>query len=212
MTEKNRLERIYSTGGPSDIPWIRETPPRALVELISEQKTIRPCRAVDLGCGTGYYAIWLACLGFEVTGIDVSPSAIREARRNAADKGSGCRFLEADILGELGELEAKFDFAYNWHLLHHIYPAKRPAYAANAHRLLQRGGRHLSVCFSEEDPLFGGEGKYRRTSIGTTLYFSTEDEIRDLFAPLFRIDELKTIETEGKTAPHLSIWALMTRD
>lgn len=210
MTKKERLERIYSTGKPSDIPWIRESPPQAFVDLIAGRKTIPPCTAIDLGCGVGHYAIWLDSLGFSVTGIDVSPSAIREARRNAAHKGAGCSFVESDILGDLSGLETTFDFAYNWHLLHHIYPDERYAYADNAHRLLRPGGRHLSVCFSEEDPQFGGAGKYRTTSMGTTLYFSSEDEIRDLFAPLFRIDELKTIETEGKAASHRSVWALMT--
>jgi SAM-dependent methyltransferase len=211
MKKRNLLERIYSSGKPADIPWVREPPPRALVELIEERNKIPPGKAVDLGCGTGHSAIWLASLGFNVTGIDVSPSAIREARRNAEEKDAGCSFLAADVLGDLAHLEERFDFAYNWHLLHHIYPEERPAYAANVFRLLRPGGRHLSVCFCEQDPQFGGSGKYRKTSMGTVLYFSSEDEIRELFAPHFRIEELKTIETEGKSEPHLSVWALMTK-
>ena len=52
---------------------------------------VRPCLAIDLGCGAGNYAVWLAGLGFAVTGVDSSPAAIRIARGKAAEEGAGAR-------------------------------------------------------------------------------------------------------------------------
>ncbi|MFC2142454.1 class I SAM-dependent methyltransferase [Acidobacteriota bacterium] len=210
MTNQYDLDRIYRTRSPEDIPWSRDDPPRALVEFL-EKGRVSPCKTIDLGCGTGNYSIYLAGRGFDVTGVDFAPTAIKQAMAKAGAAGIPCLFLAADLLGELVEITESFDFAYDWHLMHHIYPENRQHYTRNVNRLLAPGGRYLSVCFSEDDPAFGGTGKYRTTSMGTRLYFSSEKEMRELFEPNFVIEELKTIETEGKTAPHLSVWAFMIK-
>lgn len=204
------LDRIYRELSQEEIPWNIEEPPKALVELVEGGK-LRPCKAVDLGCGTGNYAIYLAGKGFDVTGVDISPTAIRIAEDNARKKGVRCRFVVADVLGDLKELKETFDFAYDWELLHHIFPKQRQRYVRNVYRKLNPKGRYLSLRFSEKDPQFGGSGKYRETPLGTLLYFSSEDELRDLFEPYFHIDELTTIEVSGKSAPHLAVYAFMEK-
>jgi len=204
------IDRIYQTVPLDSIPWNSGTPPDALVALVTGG-IVRPCRTIDLGCGAGNYAIWLAGLGFDVTGVDSSPTAIRIAEKNAREKGVRCRFIVADLLGDLHEVSGTFDFAFDWELLHHIFPEDRETYARNVHRVLSHGGTYLSVCFSEEDPQFGGTGKFRRTPIGTTLYFSSESELRELFSPYFVVRELKTIEIGGRYGPHQAIYALLGR-
>jgi hypothetical protein len=78
--------------------------------------------------------------------------------------------------------------------------------------MLRSGGKYFSLCFSEEEPpLFGGKGKYRKTPLGTTLYFSSERELQELFEPLFLIEQLCTIEVAGKKGPHMAVKALMSR-
>lgn len=204
------MDEIYRNRALEEIPWIVEKPPEVLVDLI-ESGVIRPCEAVDLGCGTGNYAIYLAGRGFQVTGIDISPTAIGIARENAKSKGARCDFIAADVLGDLDEVGKTFDFAYDWELLHHIFPEQRTKYVENVSRLLKQNGCYLSVCFSEKSPQFGGSGKYRETPLGTVLYFSSETELRDLFERYFQIRELKTIQISGKAAPHLAIYAFMEK-
>jgi 2-polyprenyl-3-methyl-5-hydroxy-6-metoxy-1,4-benzoquinol methylase len=61
---------------------------------------LAPGRALDLGCGEGGDAVWLAAQGWTVTGIDIAPTAIARARAAAAAAGlSGdrIRFLAADL-------------------------------------------------------------------------------------------------------------------
>ena len=166
---------------------------------------------VDLGCGTGAYALFLASRGFDVTGIDIASAAITMARENAAKKGISCRFVVADLCGSMREVEETFEFAYDWQLLHHIFPEAREKYLANVERLLNPGAPYLSVCFSERSDQFGGRGKYRRTPLGTTLYFSSERELVSLFHTRFSIEELTTIEIEGKFEPHAAIYALLRK-
>ncbi len=204
------MDRIYQTIPLERIPWHLETPPDALVELV-EKGIIRPCKAIDMGCGAGTSAIYLASRGFDMTGVDGSPTAIRLAQRRAQEKGVRCRFLVADLLGDLHEIPETFDFAYDWEVLHHIFPDDRETYIRNVSRMLNPQGRYWSVCFSEADPQFGGEGKFRRTPIGTTLYFSSESEIRDLLSPSFLIQEVKTIEIGGKFGSHRAVYVLAMR-
>ena len=54
-------------------------------------------------------------------------------------------------------------------------------------------------------------GKYRETRFSTVLYFSSEDELRDLFEPYFNIKILKTIEIRGKPNSHLANYAFLER-
>ncbi|HUH78689.1 MAG TPA: class I SAM-dependent methyltransferase [Methanoregula sp.] len=204
------IDMIYRTIPLDRIPWNSEVLPEALADLVGSGG-VRPCRAVDLGCGAGNYAIALAGRGFEVTGIDSSPTAVRIAAESAREKGVSCTFIAADLLGDLHEVTGTFDFAYDWELLHHIFPEDRERYVRNVHRLLNPEATYLSVSFSEDDPQFGGTGKYRKTGIGTTLYFSSEAEIRALFSPYFAIRELRTIDVPGKYGTHRAVYALSGR-
>lgn len=199
---QQQMERVYGEMPPENIPWNISKPPELLVEAVKSGK-IQPCKTVDLGCGAGNYAVWLAQQGFDVTGMDISEHAIEIARQLAAKIGVSCRFVVADLLNEISEYHGNFHFAFDWELLHHISPEDRPNYLRNVHGILKPGGKYFSVCFSESDPDFGGEGKYRKTPLGTILYFSSEEELRKLFEPLFDVIELNSLEIPGKYGPHM---------
>jgi SAM-dependent methyltransferase len=199
---QTRIDDLYKNMQPEEIPWNMETPPELLVELVDSGK-VRPCKAVDLGCGAGNYAIYLAGRGFEVTGIDFSPTAIRIAKENAEKKGVKCNFFVADAIDGLDKINQTWDFAYDWGLLHHISPKRRRKYLENVRRILNPKGKFLSVSFSEKDTSFEGSAKYRKTSLGTTLYFPGEDELRKLFEQYFVIIVLRTVEISGKFQPHI---------
>ncbi len=172
---------------------------------------IRPCKTIDLGCGAGNYAIYLAGQGFEVIGVDSFPTTIKIANENAHKQGVKCKFIVADLLGDLHEVKKTFDFGYDWDFLHHIFPEDREKYVKNVYNILKPGAQYFSVCFSEKDPQFDGVGKFRKTHLGTVLYFSLESEIHDLFSPYFDIQELKTIEFNTKFVSLYAIYALSAR-
>jgi 2-polyprenyl-3-methyl-5-hydroxy-6-metoxy-1,4-benzoquinol methylase len=101
MAEQQRWNDRYQSG---DTPWDTGTPSTELIRTIKEEG-IRPCRALELGCGTGTNSIWLAQQGFEVTAVDISPLALEQARLKANSAGVRIHFLEADVLNppHLGE-------------------------------------------------------------------------------------------------------------
>ena len=211
MRLKEQMDSIYRKLTLDEIPWNIESPPDVLVDLVYSQ-WVKPCEAIDLGCGAGNYAVWLASRGFRMTGLEISRNALELAIRLSENNGVSCRFVVDDMTGVVDGYDCSFDFAYDWEVLHHVFPDDRAQYVGNVHRMLRPGGKYLSVCFSEkEPPIFGGEGKYRKTPLGTTLYFSSEQELLALLEPLFNIEELCTIEISGKSSPHMAVKALMSK-
>lgn len=75
--------------------------------------------ALDLGCGSGTTAFILAKLGFDVTGIDVSETAIELANELALQQKLAIQFVVGDIL-QLEKMQKKFGLIYDSHCLHCI--------------------------------------------------------------------------------------------
>ncbi|MFH1699438.1 MAG: class I SAM-dependent methyltransferase [Candidatus Zixiibacteriota bacterium] len=203
------MDKIYRDIPLEKIPWNISSPPKLLINLIDSEK-IKPGKIVDLGCGAGNYSIWLAQNRFDVTGIDISSEAILYAKKQAEKSGTKCQFFARNLLGDLKEFHNGFDLAMDWEVLHHIFPKDRPKYIENVFKLLKANGQYFSVCFSEEDKSFGTSEKYRETPLGTTLYFSSELELRELYKPFFNIIEMNTVEIPGKFGTHTVIAALLS--
>jgi 2-polyprenyl-3-methyl-5-hydroxy-6-metoxy-1,4-benzoquinol methylase len=68
MSVEDRFKKRYKTG---DTPWDIGKPDFNLIETVV-QKSIKRCKALDIGCGTGDNSIWLAQKHFQVTGTDIS--------------------------------------------------------------------------------------------------------------------------------------------
>jgi SAM-dependent methyltransferase len=80
-------------------------PNQALVTEVSE---LPPGRALDVGCGEGADAVWLARRGWDVTGLDVSGVALDRARLHARDAGVVVRWMRAGLV-EAGLPDQGFD-------------------------------------------------------------------------------------------------------
>ena len=68
-----------------------------------------------------------------------SPAGSGSHRNIQENKGARCRFVVADLLGDLHEVTDTFDFAYDWELLHHIFPEDRETYIRNVYKITNPG-------------------------------------------------------------------------
>ncbi len=147
-SKSDRFNHLYETG---ETPWELNRPDKDLIKWV-EGYPIHPRKALDLGCGTGFNAIWLAEQGFEVTGADFSPLAIEQANKNAMAAKTDIRFIELDFLTQ-STGEADFMFLFDRGCFHSFDdPKLRSAFAKNAHRHMAGNGLWLSVLGNADAP------------------------------------------------------------
>src|SRR3989304_3698920 len=97
-------------------PWDIGRPPPAFGQLVNTG-VLRDGPVLDVGCGTGENALFLAAKGFEVTGIDFTPAAIEKAKRRAKRRRLKATFLVRDAL-ELSTLKRTFPSVIDSGLFH----------------------------------------------------------------------------------------------
>ena len=206
--DKETFERIYSKRGAG---WTLEEPPEELKKLV-ESSVIPPGKALDIGCGEGFYSIYLALKGFDVFGIDLSEHAIKLAIRNGEQASVNVRFQAMDI-ADLSKMDACFDFILEWSILHHIEPGLRSDYVRNIASLVNKNGRYLSVCFNDESQdTQGKKHKFSISPVGTKLYYTSQEQIKELFEQHFDVVELRLTKILGRFGQeHTANYCLMKK-
>jgi len=190
-------------------PW--EMGARAeLVALVESGRVtpelLAPGRAVDLGCGAGANAVFLAQAGFDVVGIDFSPVALRKARRAALAAGVSqrLRLLRADLTApSLPGVEGPFDLLVDYGTLDDLAPTDRRAMAATIIRLARPGSIFVLYAFHAaraDLPRFSLTGPSRLVPV-----LEPGEEV-ELFGNAFEIERLPEPRPE-----HLTAAFVMTR-
>jgi SAM-dependent methyltransferase len=166
------FEWAYQNGEP---PWDIGQPQPVFVRLAEEGAIAGS--VIDVGCGTGENALYLASRGLDVTGVDAAPTAIARAREKAAARATAATFEVADAL-ELGAVERTFDVAIDSGLFHVFSDSDRLRYERSLRSVVRPGGRYFMLCFSDRQP--GTMGPRRVTQPG----------IRDTFSEGWRVDSI----------------------
>jgi methyl halide transferase len=187
----------YTAGDP---PWDTGEPSGHLLEFVRSGAVARG-RALDVGCGTGTNALWLAKQGFAVRGIDVASVAIEKARSKAAGTKLDCRFEPMDFLHD-DVPGGPFGFVFDLGCFHVFDGADdRGRFAARVAALLEPGGRWLSLIGSTEGPARDW-GPPRRSA----------RDVMDAIEPALQLLELRSVDlgVSGLAAP-AAAWLCVSR-
>lgn len=137
----NRQKKFIDKYAAGDIPWDSPEPPPEIIELAAE---LPAGKALDLGCGYGRTAIFLAARGWQVDAVDYIPRAITEARQRAekARFAGQINFFQADVTS-LAFLSAGYDLAVDIGCCHRMPEAELRAFHSQIKRLLKPGALFL---------------------------------------------------------------------
>jgi SAM-dependent methyltransferase len=176
--------------GTEELIW-KADPNRFLVE---ELQALAPGRALDVACGEGRNAVWLASKGWHVTGVDFSRAGLAKAQRLATGRGVEVAWVEADVV-EWQPPSASFDVVVVLYL--HLPAEQRRQALARAAAALAPGGILLVVGHDVSNLLKGTGGPQ-----DPAVLFGPEQIVEDL--PGLQIERAervtRTVVTEAGKA------------
>lgn len=134
-----------------ETPWDKGEPAPALLEALAHPEDgefLAGARVLVPGCGSGHDVRALAAAGAQVTGLDLSPTAVEVARQHPRVNG------ETYVCASLFDWEAEpFDAVWEHTCFCAIHPSTRELYALAVGRLVRPGGRLIGVFYPDpEDP------------------------------------------------------------
>lgn len=216
---KGFWDRFYADRS-RPVPFFVSKPDENLAAYL-EQGLIAPGRALDLGCGPGRNAVYLAARGFEVDAVDLSPVAVAWGEDRAHEAGVDVRFLCGDAFAlPAAELSGPYDLVVDSGCFHHLPPHRRISYLALLDRVLAPGGRYTLTCFavgamgserSDADFYRDTPGSSGRRLDGGLAY--TPESLRRIFAGLTEV-ELRRMRDEPPHSPYFGepfLWTALFR-
>jgi SAM-dependent methyltransferase len=203
------FEQLYqgNLGVGPNMPWDIGAPQPLLVELADAGEIGDD--VLDVGCGLGDNAIFLASRGHRVTGVDGAPTAIRQAQERATAHGVDVEFATADAT-RLDGFENRFDTIVDSALYHCLNEQARKEYLAALTSATKPGARLHLICFSDElpesfpTPYMFSEADLRHT-IGTSwtitrlrpALYASATTAADLLAALESVELAQPVDPEG---------------
>lgn len=114
-------------------------------EVVEAAEVVRPGKVLDLGCGSGRNALYLASLGHEVTAVDANPGALNMLEQIvAAESMDNLQSVLYDI--NQAAIEGEYDFIVATVVLMFLQPDRVPEVIANMQQATASGGHNLIVC------------------------------------------------------------------
>jgi len=194
------------------IPFFVNAPDESLVEFF-DTGVITPGAALELGCGAGRNAIYLAQRGCTVDAVDFSQASIRWAGERASEAGVSVNFMCASVF-EAPLADAAYDVVYDAGCLHHIPPHRRWQYLDLVHRVLKPGGVFGLVCLTPDGGAdFSDWEVYRQRSMDGGLGY-TEERLRNVLTPRFEIMDFRKMKNLAEHEPYFGrdfLWAALMR-
>ncbi|MRG92169.1 class I SAM-dependent methyltransferase [Polyangium spumosum] len=138
---------------------------------------------LDVGCGPGDNAIFLAARGHVVTALDMVENALVKARARAAEKAVSVQFVQGNAL-ELVMLGRTFDTVLDSGLLHVFGSEMRARYVESLAHVVRPGSMYHALVWSDREP--GNEGPRRLA----------EADLRKAFAAGWKVHELRPARYE----------------
>ena len=171
----------------SELVWTAE-PNRFLV---AETETLTPGHAIDLACGEGRNAVWLAEHGWQAVGVDFSEVGLQKARELASGRGENVEWVAADLLDYRPDPQA-FDLVLVFYL--QVPAADRRPILHAAAEAVAPGGTFLLVAHDSSNLPHGHGGPQDPARL-----YTADDVVTDIEGSGLRIERAEPVERPVQT-------------
>jgi SAM-dependent methyltransferase len=185
-----------------EIPWDRHSS-ISLLDRVLQEWDIRPCRVMDMGCGTGTTAIHLAQKGFEVLAFDLVPRAIDLAREKARPLGVNVEFRVADFRRTMGFGEP-FPFVFDSGLYHCVRRGMLGEWLTFLDQVTRPGSLWLTLAGNANEPPRGNQGPPRVRASELCVELESRFE-------LIELRECRFENVDNSHEPHPLAWSALMR-
>lgn len=200
LREPTQFWNDFYTDRSKPIPFFRNSPDENLVSYF-ERNLLNPSKVLELGCGPGRNAIFLAKKGCSVDAVDISSETLKWAEERASENGVEINFVHRNIF-ELPIEEGAYDFIFDSGCFHHIAPHRRISYMDLVKKALKPKGFFALTCFYEGGEFGGADISdwevYRLRSLKGGLGY-TEEKLRSIFKDFKEIEIRKMKVMEEST-------------
>jgi ubiquinone/menaquinone biosynthesis C-methylase UbiE len=179
-------DSYYKENEVEKMPWYEENLDLDIKEEI-ELKELKEGKFLDLGTGPGTQAAQLSKIGFNVTGSDLSQSAVDRAKKLYQSPS----YIVDDILYSKFP-DNEFDFILDRGVFHVFDPEQQPVYLSNIKRILKENGILFLKCMSIEEKNLPGD---------KTPFKYSKDQIKEFFENDFEIESIKDTVYYGTINP-----------
>jgi ubiquinone/menaquinone biosynthesis C-methylase UbiE len=179
-------DSYYKENEVEKMPWYEENLDLDIKEEI-ELKELKEGKFLDLGTGPGTQAAQLSKIGFNVTGSDLSQSAVDRAKKLYQSPS----YIVDDILYSKFP-DNEFDFIFDRGVFHVFDPEQQPVYLTNIKRILKENGILFLKCMSIEEKNLPGD---------KTPFKYSKDQIKEFFENDFEIESIKDTVYYGTINP-----------
>jgi len=154
----NSWEEMYQ----STPPWDIGKPQPEFVKLEKSGKI--QGQILDVGCGAGENTLFFSEKGYDITGVDFTPSAIAMAKQRAKQRHLNAKFIIQNVL-ELSNLQQKFDTLIDSGVFHVFDDEQRVHYVKSLGSVLREQGIYYMLVFSDQEPLGYGPRRISQLEI-----------------------------------------------
>lgn len=180
-------------------PFFHDKPGEHLVSYFDDGR-LRAGRALDLGCGNGRDAVYMASRGCAVDAVDLAQEALDWGRELADKAGVEVNFIRRSIFDLQFEPQS-YDIVHDSGCFHHLTPHRRISYLSLLARALKPRGHVVLSCLSPEIAASPPDREiYENRKGGGERGFSL-DALRAIFAPHYELLDLRAMTEQSDDAP-----------
>ncbi len=199
MDNQGTIPNLNTNIPSGQVVWWKQGINPDLIRLV-ENRRIKPCRAIELGCSSGRNVVFLAKYGFEMTGVELSQSALDLSRKRLKMAGVNATLVQDDIT-DLKKVHDSYDLLIDVGQMHDLPGKDHECYLRSVLALTHAGSQFFLYCHEWRVSWWERLTINILSKFGFGAITFEPGEVGSIFGPSFEITQV-ACEEDRSYAPH----------